>query len=239
MMLKITKKIKKPLLGVLSLMTFFFFSLFQGLFVLQLKNLNFSSSAILYANLFYSLIILIVVSYIFKDLIIKSFNDLKKNHFEYFKTYLPYWFIALFLMGASNLFIHIVIMGGLDVSEIASNEDALRNVFSINPIAVYISAVIFAPLIEELVFRGSFYYMFKNKILFLFFSGFTFGFIHVLGAETWQQFMFIIPYSIPGFIFAYALYKSKNIFVPIGLHFIHNGVLMAIQMILLITGVDI
>ncbi len=233
------KLIKKPMLGVLSIVTFFLFSLFQGLFVNEAMEFGVPTSTILYTSLFYSMAILVVVALIFKDLIIDSYKDLKENHWEYFKTYLPYWFIALFLMGASNLFIHTVIMGGFDVSEIASNEQSLRNVFSINPVAIYISAVIFAPIIEELVFRGSFFYMFKNKFLFLFFSGFTFGFIHVLGAETWQQFMFIIPYSIPGFIFAYALYKSKNIFVPIGLHFIHNGVLMAIQLILLITGVGI
>ena len=103
------------------------------------------------------------------------------------------------------------------------------------PIYTFISAVIIAPFLEELVFRKSFRDMFSNNLLFIILSGLTFGAFHVIGSfETLFDLIYIIPYSIPGFVFAYTLSKSKNIFVPIGLHFLHNGILMALQTFLML-----
>ena len=74
-----------------------------------------------------------------------------------------------------------------------------------------------------------------RNILFIFFSGLIFGGMHVIGTlEHLVDLLFIIPYSIPGFVFAYVYTKSKNICVPISLHFIHNGIMMSLQILLLI-----
>jgi membrane protease YdiL (CAAX protease family) len=106
--------------------------------------------------------------------------------------------------------------------------------FSKTPILTFMSAVIIAPLLEELVFRKSFRYMFSNNILFILFSGITFGAFHVVGSfETFFDLIYIIPYSVPGLVFAYTLVKSKNIFVPMGLHFLHNGILMSLQFLVM------
>ena len=48
--------------------------------------------------------------------------------------------------------------------------------------------------------------------------------------------LYLIPYSVPGCAFAYILTKTNNIFVPIGFHFLHNGVTMSLQILLLIFG---
>ena len=71
-------------------------------------------------------------------------------------------------------------------------------------------------------------------ILFILLSGLVFGSMHVIGTcEHLIDLLFIIPYSIPGFIFAYCHVKSKNIFVPISLHLIHNSLMMILQIVLL------
>ena len=137
-------------------------------------------------------------------------------------------------MAVANLILYFFV-----TKDLSDNEQMVRQLFQTNPLLIYISAVIVAPILEELVFRGSFYYVFKNPFLFIFVSGFLFGLIHVVNSETIGQFLYIIPYSIPGFVFAYALYKSKNFFVPIGLHFIHNGVLVSLQMVVYFFGGDI
>jgi membrane protease YdiL (CAAX protease family) len=54
--------------------------------------------------------------------------------------------------------------------------------------------------------------------------------------EHLTDLLFIIPYSIPGFIFAYVYTKSKNICIPISLHFIHNGIMMSLQILLLLLN---
>ena len=50
--------------------------------------------------------------------------------------------------------------------------------------------------------------------------------------STTLDLFYIIPYSALGVVFALMLYKTDNIFVSMGFHFMHNGILMAIQLML-------
>lgn len=115
----------------------------------------------------------------------------------------------------------------------SSNQEEIIKTFDKAPIYTLILATIFAPILEELVFRLSIRKMFKNNTIFIIVSGLLFGLMHVIEANSIQELLFIIPYSIPGCIFAYTLIKSDNILVPIGLHFIHNSFMMIIQIILI------
>lgn len=131
-------------------------------------------------------------------------------------------------MMASNVLITLVTN-----SNIAANEEMIRENFQVSPIYVFISAVLIAPFLEELVLRLGFRYMFPSKWLFIILSGFVFGGLHVFtSAQTLVELLYIIPYGIPGLVFAYILDESDNIFVPIGLHFVHNGILMSLQFVL-------
>ncbi len=227
-------KNKKLIIGLCSFFLFFVLSISR-------TNLLFNIRAFGANDFFYNFLsvlslfsILLIFIFLFKEQLINDFHFLKKNHRYLFKTYLPYWFVALGLMAIANLTLYFFV-----TKDLSDNEQLVRQLFQTNPIIIYISAVIVAPILEELVFRGSFYYIFKNKFLFIFFSGILFGLIHVSGATSISQFLYVIPYSIPGFVFAYALYKSKNFFVPIGLHFIHNGVLVSLQMVVYVFGGDL
>lgn len=181
------------------------------------------------------LIIILSIFLLFKDYIIKSFNDFKQNHKKYFKTYFKYWFVLLGLMALSNGIIMLI-----DSSATAKNQDAVNDLFRDLPVYTFILSVFLAPVVEELAFRLSFRAIFKNKYLFIFFSGILFGSFHVIGSfENAIDLLYIIPYSIPGWIFAYTLQKSDNIFVPMSLHFLHNGILMSIQVFILLFGIAI
>ncbi|MBE6143958.1 MAG: CPBP family intramembrane metalloprotease [Firmicutes bacterium] len=223
---------KKTLTGIGVFLLYFFVSQFQGL---PFWILNIDTAAIpevLKAIYVCAVQILLVISiiYIYRQDIKNNLEDLKKNHQTYFKKYLKYWFLALGLMMVANSIILIS-----EPNSIAGNEEAVREMFNSMPIYTFISAVIIAPFLEELVFRKSFRDMFSNNLLFIILSGLTFGAFHVIGSfETLFDLIYIIPYSIPGFVFAYTLSKSKNIFVPIGLHFLHNGILMALQTFLML-----
>ena len=211
---------KKTLTGIGVFLLYFFVSQFQGL---PFWILNIDTAAIpevLKAIYVCAVQILLVISiiYIYRQDIKNNLEDLKKNHQTYFKKYLKYWFLALGLMMVANSIILIS-----EPNSIAGNEEAVREMFNSMPIYTFISAVIIAPFLEELVFRKSFRDMFSNNLLFIILSGLTLF-----------DLIYIIPYSIPGFVFAYTLSKSKNIFVPIGLHFLHNGILMALQTFLML-----
>jgi membrane protease YdiL (CAAX protease family) len=88
---------------------------------------------------------------------------------------------------------------------------------------------------EELVFRQGFRNIFGRNIVFILFSGIVFGGMHVIGnINTMADLLYLIPYSALGISFAYMLYKTDNIFVSMGFHFMHNGLLMALQVFILL-----
>lgn len=225
------KNDKKTLIGIGVFLFYFFVSQFQALpfWVLNIDTTTLPEIVKVIYTLLVQVFLVLVIAYIFRKDLKKNFKDLKKNHKYYFSNYLKYWFLALGLMMLSNA---IILM--FEPGSIAGNEEAIRDMFSKTPIYTFISAVIIAPILEELVFRKSFRYMFSNDILFILFSGITFGAFHVIGSfETFFDLIYIIPYSVPGLVFAYVLVKSKNIFVPMGLHFLHNGILMSLQFLLM------
>lgn len=173
-------------------------------------------------------LLIIALFFIYKQRFIKDFKDFKNNFKIYMKKYMDYWAIAFALMVICN-----VVVVTLFPNSSATNQDAINTIFGKAPLYIIISSVIFAPFVEETVFRLSLRNIFQNDKLFILISGIVFGALHVIGSfEGWADLAYILPYSIPGFVFAYVLIKSKNIFVPISLHFFHNGIMMFIQSVI-------
>ena len=116
------------------------------------------------------------------------------------------------------------------------NEEIIRSNFQVAPIYMYLSSVVIAPLMEELVFRRGIRNIVPNNILFILISGLVFGSLHVIigGFQTPLELLYIIPYSIPGFIFAYILTKTDNVLVTATIHTFHNGILMSLQFLMLL-----
>ena len=180
----------------------------------------------------YSVLTASLIMIIYNKKISKDFKDIKKNSIKYFNKYIKYWLIGLFIMMVSNLFINLIV-----TNDIPSNEQAIRETFNISPIYIFFSAVIYAPIVEELIFRQSIKNIFNNKWLFIIISGLLFGSMHIFGDfKNITDLLYIIPYSTPGIIFAYMLEDSDNICVPMSFHFIHNGILISLQFILLLFG---
>ena len=218
--------------GIESLSVYFLLFLFSP-FIIQLlpidiETLKQPNNELLF-NIGYELFMLIIIFLILKDTIINDFKIFTKYFTKFIKGYIKYWFIALGLMMISNLIILIF------TKDIAQNEQSVRQLVKVNPILSIFLASVLAPLLEEFLFRLSLYKILnKYKWLFIILSGLIFGSMHVLPtANNITDYLFLIPYSIPGSIFAYTLYKSKNIFVPISLHFIHNTASIIIQIIAL------
>jgi len=173
-----------------------------------------------------------IIILLFNKSLKKEFANFKKNHKSYYKNYFKYYLIGLIIMMFSNLIITIISNGST-----AGNQDIINELFKISPLYIYFSSVIFAPIVEELVFRKAIRNIVPSKILFILISGLLFGGLHVFGTvEAWYDLLYLIPYSAPGIVFAYILYKTDNIFVSMGLHFMHNGILIALQFFILIFG---
>ena len=159
----------------------------------------------------------------------KNIKDIKKNYNDYFKKYLKVYILALVIMMISNLIINLLTNG------IARNEESIRDIFNKAPVYMFFSAVLFAPFTEEMLFRQSLKNIITNKKAFIIASGLIFGGLHVIGnINSLYDILYIIPYATPGIAFTYILDKTDNILVPMGIHFLHNGLLMTLQIIVLL-----
>lgn len=223
------KNRKNALIGITTFLLYFVYNLFQTL-PLEILGIDYNTmslnSKIIYL-LGYELVFILVLFIAHRKRFVNDFKDYIKNFKDYVKKYFEYWSLAFGLMIVSNL-----VIVTLFPDSVANNQENVNNIFGIAPVYMIISAVIFAPIVEETIFRLSIRNFIRNDKLFIFVSGIIFGGLHVLGSESLINYIYIIPYSIPGFVFAYTLVKSKNIFVPMSLHFFHNGFTMLMQIVL-------
>ncbi len=162
---------------------------------------------------------------IFLLVIVLNFKRLK-NDFKLFasnfKLYFPFIIKRYFIMLGVMIIVALPIVF-LNKGEVSSNQQMLNNMFQKLPLMSLLLSTIYAPFVEENVFRLSFANIIKNKTLFIIISGFLFGMLHMIDKFTsiWDL-LYIFQYSTLGICLAKAYADSKNIFVSISMHFIQN-----------------
>lgn len=215
------------------------FLIFIGLFLLDvlystlvisvLKMIGFNIYDLSIVNR-YIVVILIDISLIFIFYLIyrkelnHEFSKYLKNFKKFFSFGLKYWVLGLAIMMASNFIIQLI------YPSVATNEQAVQEALLEAPIYIAFSSCIFAPFVEEIVFRKSLRKVFNNNILFIICSGILFGLVHNLTSLSSGQILYIIPYGAFGAVFAYMYVKTNSIFVPITFHFIHNTILVIMSL---------
>ncbi len=109
---------------------------------------------------------------------------------------------------------------------VITSHTASENQFSLLDLPMWylaFAAVIWAPIVEECVFRGSLRRIIPNKYLFIIISGLIFGVLHAISESTlFDVVITSIPYCIMGWAFALVYAKSNNIIVNICLHALNN-----------------
>ncbi len=229
---KIKNYTKNAFLGILCIIIYFGLSDMQVSF-LSLFHINYNEMSLPFKVTYliiFEIFLMSLIVIVLNKKISRDFQNMRKYHKEYFKKYFKFWLISVGIMMLSNFIINFFVKTG-----ISANEETIRETFKISPIYIFFSSVIFAPVVEELVFRQSLKNIIPNKYIFIIVSGIIFGGLHVITSLTSvTDLLYLIPYCAPGFAFAYILADSDNIFIPISLHFMHNGILIALQFILLI-----
>lgn len=231
-MKKIKKYINQFSLGIAIILSYFLLPNIEYLVVYLANGYTFSTTISAILSILIELLTISVIILLFHKKLEKDFVDLKKHHKEYFSKYFKYYLIGLGVMYISNAFLIFGLKNG-----IAGNEETIRTMLNSHPIYVYISAVLIAPSMEELVFRGGIRNIITNDKLFIIASGLIFGGLHLLGnINTFIDLLYIIPYSSLGIAFAYIYSKTDNIFVTMLLHTMHNGILICIQLVVMLFG---
>lgn len=145
----------------------------------------------------------------------RDFSVLQNNFKLYISKILPRFGIVIIAYFICTFAVMLF------VGEISENQLLL------NSLPIYVSvflAIVVAPLTEELMFRGFIRKFIKNDILFILVSSIIFGALHVTVASSWQQLLYIIPYSILGLAFSLNYLKTKNIASNILLHGAWNSI---------------
>ncbi len=219
--------------GVSVILLFFAFSWFKTT-PLKILHIDYTSLTMTFKeiyNISIELILITCIFLIFKQEYKKAIDDIKINHKSYFSKNFKFYLIGVFIMMSTN---YLIILLGGGTSE---NETAIRNEFSLYPIYTYIAAVFLAPLLEESVLRLGFRAIFKDKIIYILASGLIFGSLHLTGSVNNPLIILhLISYSSCGIAFAYIMTRTNNILVSTGFHFMHNGILMSLQVMTLLLA---
>lgn len=181
-------------------------------------------------NLGFDILIILSTLYLGKDLYLKSWLRFKEQSF--YATSLAFKLLPL-LMLASLLFNSLAVF--ITHQEAATNQNLLYELFQTSPVYITFSALTYAPILEEILFRGFFYGLFEkySKVLALIISGLVFGLAHMYtGQFSLVDLAFLPSYSVLGMIIAYSYLKTKSIFTPMLVHFLNNlvGILVMVYL---------
>ena len=219
--MKNSNKIIKNLLMFLSYFVYQYIVLFIILLLGIKLDTNLSKNIYLIST---SLIYLLFVLFMYRKELI---SDLKSFKIKTILKYIPIYIIGITLMVSLNALIYKITN-----TTISGNEENVREYIKLFPIYMCFSTVIYAPFVEEIIFRKTFKNMIKNSTIFILISGIMFGLVHIsLDGNIFKELLITVPYMIMGFDFAYIYHKSNNIFTTITIHSLHNLILLLIQFI--------
>lgn len=135
------------------------------------------------------------------------------------------WGVLGFFMAMAGQMIAGAIEFGLGIEPGSDNTAMLSTIAKASSIII-IPIVIFAPLLEELVFRrvifGSIYTK-TNFWIAAVLSGVIFALVHGEPEHT-------LIYMAPGIVFSFIYYHTKRIWTPMIAHFLMNGFVMIVQL---------
>ncbi len=172
--------------------------------------------------------------YFFRDDFKKYLQDFKENKSNHMSIIVLGVFGCLFANGLVSYIYSL-----LGITGDAENQEIINNVLGgSGAIPMIISVMFIAPFVEEMLFRkllcGTCTYTFHlPPIITIIIATLLFSFVHVADLENLK---FIFQYIPLAFAITYSFYKSKNIFVPMGIHFINNTISVIAFYLLMFLG---
>lgn len=176
-----------------------------------------------------------VYGFIFIMVLVLNFKELKKDFVIFIKNikvYLPF-IIKRYLIMLGVMVIVALPIVYLNNGATSSNQSLINEMFVKIPFLTFLLSVIYAPFVEESIFRLSIRKFFDNKLVFVLVSGILFGMLHMIDKFTsFYDLLYIFQYSALGICLALAYFDSKNIFVSMSMHFIQNFLAAVVALLL-------
>lgn len=217
---------KRIIKSILVFISYFIYDILVKILLYSL-NINFFAFDTKYKVLTTFLIELsyiIIIIFIYRKEIFKDLKDFKDNYKKYLSKNVIIYLCGILLMALTNFIIYKITN-----QKLSGNEEAIRSYIKEFPLYMIFSSIIYAPFVEEIIFRKTIKDVIKNKYLFIIIAGLIFGLIHISNYRDINEIMHSISYIIMGINFAYIYYRTNNIFTTMTFHFCHNLVLLIIQ----------
>lgn len=206
------EKIKKELLRILLAIIIFFYTSIPVLAILRIIGLEITKSnykMLVVYDFISSLVVAVFISALYYDVIINDLKKLKNKCNGKVSVYLKSIMIGfLFLLITKFISAYVVtIISNLFNIEIttADNQAIIEKMVKSMPLLITLSASLFAPISEEVLFRGGIRKLMNNLGVFVTVSGLIFGLMHVT-----DNIVFMLEILFIGIIINYLINNKNN-----------------------------
>ena len=224
------KKIMKTSDNVLVLVIYFIVYVFASTKIIEFV---YSVSPFMILNFLVQIAINVLVfasiCMLCRKLLIDGMNKISPRIFtKAFKYYCIMFFVNIFV----NIPI-VMIMG----EQNSNNQQGIDSLIQNVPLYATFSIIVFAPIIEELVFRGVIYKVTRQKlgvVAGVLASSMSFALMHFIitfRVGDLMDIVFLPVYVVPAIFLCLIYEKTNNILAPITLHFINNFISLFITFV--------
>ena len=182
------------------------------------------------ANYLVYVVLALYGSFLFKDRLIKQWNEIRKTKRKFFFGVLTGW-LFLFLMTVVFEFVSEMLKQFFGLIGQGLNQSNIQSTFQEQPILIAVFACVIGPLVEELFFRQTLLRYLRKSLptwLSIFIAGLAFALIHMHSLDL-SQWVGAVGYLGAGFAFSITYVKEKeNIYYPLLIHMLSNSLSLII-----------
>lgn len=182
---------------------------------------SFSPVNIVFVQFMYEMFIMALIIFFSLSLFKQGIRGLMKG--DIFSQIVKFYVVMI----VANLLVGVplVMITGI---ESTTNQILVEEVINSNPLYMFFATVIFAPIVEELVFRGAIYKGMRQVVGVVpsvLASSMSFAIMHLvvsIFSLNFQDILLLPIYIVPGVVLCLLYEKTNNIYAPIFLHLINN-----------------
>lgn len=182
------------------------------------------------ANYLVYVVLALYGSFLFKDRLIKQWNEIRKTKRKFFFGVLTGW-LFLFLMTFVFEFVSEMLKQFFGLVRQGLNQSNIQSTFQEQPILIAVFACVIGPLVEELIFRQTLLGYLRKSLptwLSIFIVGFAFALTHMHSLDL-SEWVGAVGYLGAGLAFSIIYVKEKeNIYYPLLVHMLSNSLSLII-----------
>lgn len=182
------------------------------------------------ANYLVYVVLALYGSFLFKDRLIKQWNEIRKTKRKFFFGVLTGW-LFLFLMNVVFEFVSEMLKQFFGLVGQGLNQSNIQSTFQEQPILIAVFACVIGPLVEELIFRQTLLRYLRKSLptwLSIFIVGFAFALTHMHSLDL-SEWVGAVGYLGAGLALSIIYVKEKeNIYYPLLIHMLSNSLSLII-----------